>query len=223
MLKRSVSAPKQVNAERDLICIDDQNDRSVKVTLPNHVQIQIEAAAMDEMNGCTLNCDSNSSHCGAKIICSCLEKQFDYMGDDESKVLKGEKMGNGKGNLKKVYRKKLGVYPQYRIRLNGVPWRTVDSSDEDTDHETTVQRGSKKIDKKNKKLKDSTTIDASSTSYGDGDGEESDPVHVIHVVSSMKRKCFKKRKNHYKDYETTTSEASDKESLTDCSLCLSDN
>ena len=205
------------------IRIDDQPDGSVKVTVSN-LELQFEAGAVEELTGMK-RCTSSSSSRAEDMVKVFVGEHWNredmlcgYIGGDES--MEDE---NGNTITKPTYRKKFGVYPQYRIRLNGVKWWTHYSSGEESDTDissTGLQRGSRKY--KNKRQKNESSPSYLSSSVDEGDDEESEPV-VVHVVSTKKRKLLKKRKFLFEDIDTTASEASDVGSLTDCSLCLSDS
>ena len=210
------------------ICVDDEGDQSVKMMCSN-VQIHIEKDALDELK------KFNSTESGAETIESLFEEHLNhtlnsesttasgYLGDDERT---SEMTRDENGNSTKVYRKKFGVYPYYRIRFNGVKWMTYDSSDEEKYDESANLdecRGPRRVkmtikESKNPKPSNSTE----SCSYNEGNDEESEPV-IVHVISAKKRKMLTKRKLQHEEVDTTASEASDVESLTDCSLCVSNN
>ena len=125
---------------------------------------------------------------------------------------------------KKSYRKKFGKYPLHRIRLNGVKWCTVGSSDEESDCRSTFAgklscRGSKK-NKNHTTKKTKSGIKSSKTTcnevFYEGSCEESEPFfkHKVHVCNK-KQTNVNKQRMYYEDVDTTASEASDVESLTD--------
>ena len=190
----------------------------------SNLQVHFEAEAVKELTGMKSYTSSSGSRAEDMVEIFLGEhwNQEDtlcgYIGDDES-------MEDENGNIitKPTYRKKFGVYPQYRIRLNGVKWWTHYSSGEESDSEissTGLQRGSRKY--KNKRQQNKSLPSYLSSSIDEGDDEESEPV-VVHVVSTKKRKLLKNRKYRFEDIDTTASEASDVGSLTDCSLCFSDS
>lgn len=195
-----------------------RNDGSTEMVIPRVAKIQFEADAVEEMKRSTASCSSDD----VETIKVYVEEQINYlsntdddtacdsgyMGDDESKHDLND-------NLKKVLRKRFGHYPDYRTRLNGVTWWTGCSSDDD-DH-----RG---FDRKCRKhsvgraYEDHKTANGSSSDEGN-DEDDREPVNV-HVLPSKKIKALKKHHMNYEQVvDSTCSEASDVESLTDCSLC----
>lgn len=223
---------KQALADRKLdIIIVFQEDLSVRIILPGG-QILIEAAAVEEI--AEERIDSNSITGDEETITKCwTEEEYNesldptafggYLGDAEDE--NGTKdLRDRNGNVNKNFRKQFGVYPEYRIRLNGVRYITIDSSDEDELDESIhlseqACRGLRKGNKRSKLPK--VTMDSVSSSEDKGNGEESEPV-IVHIVSAKKKKLPSKRRFHTEEVDTTASEESDVENLTDCSLCCGD-
>lgn len=148
-----------------------------------------------------------------------IDVAYGYTGDTEEEVYQVR-------NNKKSYKKKFGKYPKHRHRLNGVQWHTVSSSDEESgyagsyDRSLRCSRRSRKsqIQTANKPMAKHNCVKypSKSTYIYDGSGEESDPIveHRVHAYS-RKPKVLTKRRMQYTDIDTTASEASDVENLSD--------
>ena len=213
------------------IFIEVQKDQSVTITSPTaRMHVHIEAAAAGEIadkGSITGDKETTTENCFEEQFNEWLDSRFSasfsvsgYIGDVEDE----REATDGNGNVNRKFRKKFGVYPAYRIRLNGVRYITLDSSDEDELDDCLrlpeqAYRESRKSRKGNKWSKlPEPILDSVSSSEDKGSGEESEPV-VVHIVSTRKKKLPSKRRVHAEDVDTTASEASDVESLTDCSLC----
>ena len=125
-------------------------------------------------------------------------------------------------NQTKKHRKKFGAYPPYRIRLNGVKWISESSDEEGCSRSVSPGefRGLRKLAVGSNKYKNpKPTKRNSSPSCNEENDEESEP----HVTSVKRQKKLTKLRPGDVDFNSTTSEASDVESLTDCSLVCSDN
>ena len=198
-----------------------RNDTSTEMIIPGVAKIQLEADAVKEMKTSTSSCSSDD----VGIVKFSVEVQINYLtnsdgdtsfdpgytGDDEGKH-------DVKDNLRKVFRKRFGDYPLHRIRFNGVTWTTGYSSDDDGQRGSDRRYRQQSVGRGSEDHKTTNDI----PSY-QGSDEDSEPV-TIHVLPSKKRRAFKKGRMNYEEVvDTTCSEASDVESLTDCSLCFSDN
>ena len=215
------------------ISISVRKDQSAKIILPT-LEVHIEPGAVDELveelgdfESSTGGEETFEEYCSKEELNEQLDSTaafscLGYMGDDEGKRNARDRNGNFNKNL----RKKFGIYPDYRIRLNGVKWRTLESSDEeDLGEDTLAQdeayRGSRKSKRGKKRSNVSKSTDCDIISSEDeGDSEESEAV-VVHIVAAKKKKMTKRR-FQCDEVDTSASEASDVESLTDCSLCCNE-
>ena len=200
----------------------DEEDESVKMTCGgSNVEIYIEKEALDEIN------PNHSASVGVETIKLCFAEHLNgrlnldssgYLGDNEE----ADEDQNFNVTQNRKYRRKFGVYPYYRIRFNGVKWMSCDSSDEEGNGRSSQDdcRGSRRLKMASKKYESPKPIKRNSNPSCDEENDEASEPLVVHVISAKKRKKTVKQKP---DTNSTTSEASDVESLTDCSLCFSDN
>lgn len=151
-----------------------------------------------------------------------------FLNDDSSTVANCyESDSESTNSRKKVFRKRFGKYPDYRIRFNGIPWMDYDttdvgSHDENSGGENDVlrtARQSKRTRKKHKSCKPPHIVTDSISSIDESNDEESEQM-VVHVTTGRKKRLVKYRRGP-DEVQTTSTSASDKESLTGCSLCSS--
>ena len=124
--------------------------------------------------------------------------------------------------ISKKYQKKFGVYPLHRIRYNGVKWISRESSGEEGCSRSINRGGQSRKLKMQVKPSPKAKKGTYTPSCDEDNDEESDSL-LIHVTTAPKRKRLIRQRSDTADIDSTSSEASDIESLTDCSLCLSDN
>ena len=143
----------------------------------------------------------------------------EMLGDQGSYEETDEDQTNDVNRRKRKQRKRLGVYPRYRTRYNGVKW-ACESSDEEICSSRGVSRcgfrRSKKLGVANTKGEYDNVVKCNSESTCDGENEESGPQMM--ALQRWKKKAHRKCRSCIVDFNSTSSEASDVESLTDCSL-----